>query len=63
MTVSGGFPRGVFALAAFDEDQTGPKPEALFVGGTFRYAGGLPSSRITKWSAPFPLTVDSQPQG
>ena len=38
----------VLALAGFD-DGTGP---ALYVGGNFALAGGVPSRNIAKWAAP-----------
>jgi hypothetical protein len=41
----GGTPRRVYALTAFD-DESGP---ALYVGGTFTEAGGLPANRIAVW--------------
>ena len=42
-----GYP--VTSLAVFDEDGPGPKREALFVGGDFTKAGGLPARSIARW--------------
>jgi hypothetical protein len=47
---------GVRSLAIFDDDGTelATAPPALFVGGQFTIAGGLPSGRIAKWGCPPP---------
>jgi trimeric autotransporter adhesin len=39
----------VNALAVFDDDGDGPHPPALYAGGTFTNAGGVPASGIAKW--------------
>lgn len=38
------------AMAAYDESAAGRAP-ALFVGGAFQHAGGIPASRIARWGA------------
>lgn len=42
-------------IASFDDDEDGPNPPSLFVGGFQTMAGGLPSERISRWSAPVPF--------
>jgi len=49
MSVVGGTPY-VNALAAFDEDGSGPAPAALYAAGQFDHAGGLASGRIARWN-------------
>jgi trimeric autotransporter adhesin len=44
--MSGGSPPEVFALAVFD-DGAGP---ALYAGGVFTAAGGVPANRIARWN-------------
>jgi len=39
----------VQALAVFDEDGAGPRPTALFAGGSFVTAGGNPAIGIARW--------------
>lgn len=41
----------VFATAVFDDDDGGPRPAALFVGGTFTHAGSAfsPAYRMARW--------------
>ena len=39
----------VWALSTFDEDGPGGKPPALFVGGSFRYAGNVHLRNIARW--------------
>src|SRR5690606_8785196 len=39
----------VWAIQVFDEDGKGPKPPALFVGGQFEFAGGVPVDGLSKW--------------
>jgi hypothetical protein len=39
----------VYASALFDDDGAGPHPPALFVGGNFTTAGGVPANYIAKW--------------
>jgi len=39
-----------YALAVFDEDGAGPNPPALFVGGQFANAGGIPATGIARWN-------------
>jgi hypothetical protein len=36
-------------IAAFDEDDAGPIPPALYVGGDFTSAGGLPSATLARF--------------
>jgi len=43
--VGGGLGGSVFALAVYD-DGSGP---ALYAGGTFQSAGGVPASRVARW--------------
>ncbi len=40
---------GVDALAIFDDDGSGPNLPALYAGGDFNEAGGVPIARIAKW--------------
>ncbi len=40
----------VYALAEFDADGSGPAPRALYVGGDFTVAPGVPVSHIARWS-------------
>ena len=40
---------GVFALTVFDDDGDGPHLPALYAGGNFTTAGGVPADRIAKW--------------
>jgi hypothetical protein len=47
-----GVSSSVSALTAFDEDGDGPSLPALFVGGGFTTAGGIPSNNIAKWFTP-----------
>src|SRR5690606_12136446 len=51
--VGGGLTASVFvlvaAMAIFDEDGEGPLPPALFVGGRFQFAGGVPVTGIARW--------------
>ncbi|MFG0284467.1 MAG: GC-type dockerin domain-anchored protein [Phycisphaerales bacterium JB039] len=39
----------VFATQLFDEDGAGPLPPALFVGGKFQAAGGVPVDGLARW--------------
>jgi hypothetical protein len=39
-----------FALAVFDDDGPGPAAPALFVGGEFSTAGGVPANRVARWN-------------
>jgi hypothetical protein len=39
----------VEALGVFDDDGPGPHPPALYAGGYFTQAGGVPANRIAKW--------------
>lgn len=45
-----GMDNGVYALAVFDDDGTGPNRAALYAGGGFLTAGSVGASRIAKWS-------------
>lgn len=47
-------PGEVFALGVFDEDDSGPGLEQLYVGGSFTLAGGIPSMKIAAWGRPTP---------
>lgn len=54
--VSGGVDGAVWGMSTIDDDGTGPLGEALYVGGTFTHAGGLPANNVarfdgTTWSA------------
>jgi len=40
---------GVDAMAVFDDDGNGPHLPALYAGGDFNEAGGIPIARIAKW--------------
>ena len=40
----------VWKVAVFDEDDAGPLPPTLFVGGNFSLAGGLPSTTLARLS-------------
>src|SRR5690606_27106088 len=39
----------VHALAVFDDDGPGPSPPALYAGGDFTEAGGLPARGLARW--------------
>jgi hypothetical protein len=39
----------VFVLTVFDDDGDGPNPPALYAGGWFTMAGGVPANNIAKW--------------
>lgn len=39
----------VHALAMFDDDDGGPNPPALFIGGNFTSGGGVTANNIVKW--------------
>jgi len=39
----------VFALGLFDEDGEGPQFPALFAGGSFEFAGGVPAEALARW--------------
>ncbi|MFG0285654.1 MAG: GC-type dockerin domain-anchored protein [Phycisphaerales bacterium JB039] len=39
----------VFAMEVFDEDGVGPEAPALFVGGQFEFAGGVPAEGLARW--------------
>ncbi len=45
----GGIAPGVSTLATHDLDGPGPAPPALYVGGSFSTAGGVPASNIAGW--------------
>jgi len=40
----------VSALADFDDDGPGPRPRALYAGGSFLHADGLVASSIARWN-------------
>lgn len=44
-----GLNNAVFALAVADLDGPGGSPPALYAGGVFTTAGGVPANRIAKW--------------
>lgn len=44
-----GVDASVWTLAVFDEDGEGPAPPALFVGGYFTTAGGVPAPGLARW--------------
>jgi hypothetical protein len=48
--VGGGTEDLIAALAVFDDDGPGPHPAALYAGGLFAHAGGLPASSIARWN-------------
>jgi hypothetical protein len=39
----------VWDLVVFDDDGPGPRPPALYVGGYFTTAGGLPANSLARW--------------
>ena len=39
----------VYSLGVFDDDGPGPRPEALFVSGTFNRAGGILMNGFARW--------------
>ena len=48
--IGGVYSPSVYALAIYDDDGAGPNPPALYVGGYFASAGGVPASNIAKWN-------------
>lgn len=53
-----------YAFAEFDTDGEGPIPPSLFVGGDFKYAGGIRSPYIAEWGIGAPIetpTITQQP--
>jgi len=48
--VSGSGSVAVTVLGVYDDDGPGPQPPALYAGGTFSTAGGVPASGIAKWN-------------
>jgi len=40
---------GILALAVFDDDGEGPNLPALYAGGGFTSAGGVPANNIARW--------------
>lgn len=53
-----------YAFAEFDTDGEGPIPPSLFVGGDFKYAGGIRSPYISEWGIGAPIetpTITQQP--
>ena len=49
VTSSGILASFVFAMEVFDEDGVGPGAPALFVGGQFQFAGGVPAEGLARW--------------
>ncbi len=47
--VGGGLNYHVQALAVFDDDGAGPRPQALYAGGHFTQTGGQSAFRIARW--------------
>ena len=63
--LEGGLDDTVRALATYDNLRDGSSPTALFVGGAFTEADGIPSSRIGRWGCPpvdAPPTIVMQPE-
>lgn len=49
-TVGGGVSNGsVYVFGIYDDDGPGPHAPALYVGGSFDHAGGVPANGIAKW--------------
>lgn len=48
--IDGGVSGTVYAMAAYDEDGPGVQPAALFVGGSFATAGGIPVKGFARWA-------------
>jgi hypothetical protein len=44
-----GFNSSVYCLCVFDDDGPGPRPPALFAGGSFSTAGSVPAESIARW--------------
>ncbi|MFM9995968.1 MAG: hypothetical protein ACKVU4_09215 [Phycisphaerales bacterium] len=61
-SIPGTFPK-VHALASHDDDGRGPRPPGLYVGGGFKYAGGLTVNNIARWDGAVWDTLDSGLQG
>ncbi len=51
-SLGAGLDIGAWAVAVFDDDGDGPDPAALYVGGEFSLADGLPVSRLARWGCP-----------
>ena len=49
VTSSGAQVAWVQSMAVFDDDGPGPHAPALYVGGSFEFAGGQPARGIAKW--------------
>jgi hypothetical protein len=58
-------PSGVLSMQVFDDDGVGPMPPALYFGGVFDSAGGLPALSLARWGcdAPPPCTADCDQSG
>jgi len=52
MPLTTGLNNSVSSLATFDDDGPGPTVPALYVGGTFSYAGGHSSAAVARWGCP-----------
>jgi hypothetical protein len=62
VTLTNGSPH-VYAMAVFDEDAAGPQLPALFVGGGFDQAGGMPAAGIARWNGQAWSTLGSGVNG
>ncbi len=47
--VGSGFNNVAFSMHVYDDDGPGPNPAALYVGGVFTTAGGMPAERLARW--------------
>ena len=56
--LAGGLNDTVRAMTVYDDVRDGSTPPALFAGGSFTEADGIPSSRIARWGCP---PVDTPP--
>ncbi len=60
---NGGVSATVEALCVYDEDGDGPARPALFVGGQFSYAGGMPIPSLARWDGQGWSSVGAWPGG
>ncbi len=58
IAVGGGLNGPGWALTVFDDDGNGPHAPALYVGGTFTEAGGVPANSLAKWNGTTWADVD-----
>jgi len=62
--VGGGVAGGdVHVLRVFDDDGDGATPPALYVGGDFTHAGGVPSRGVARWGCVLPCVADFDQSG